>query len=58
MPKLPNWSCLLVFVRADPVALVLLTLRSGRMGISAKSESWGTEGEGMAWSSDGTGALR
>ena len=63
VPKLPNWYHLLVLVRADPMALVLLTLWSGRMGISAKSshpqaDSWGTEGGGMAWSSDGTGALQ
>lgn len=63
VPKLPNWSCLLVFVHADPLALLLLTLWSGRTGISARSghlqgESGGTEGEGMAWSSDGTRALQ
>lgn len=63
VPKLPNWSCLLVFVHADPMALLLLTLCSGRTGISARSghlqgESGGTEGEGMAWSSDGTRALQ
>lgn len=63
MPKLPNWSCLLVLIHADPMALVLLTLWTGRVEISHSQATFrlspgGTEGEGIAWSSDGTGALQ